>query len=324
MLTVSLGADKLDSLMPMHLIVASDGRVRSAGRALRRLSGTERLAGCLLDDIVEIERPARPSRVEDLAGPRLSMRLSVGQGTSLRGHGVRVDGGDVLMDLTIAVGDLQALGGSGLTAADFAPTDSTLDMLYLMEAKTLAMAETHRLIGRLQTAKSIAESEATTDPLTGLVNRRGFDEVLHRAVRERTPFALAHVDLDHFKAVNDGFGHPAGDAVLIEVGKRLREIVRASDTVARVGGDEFTIVLHRLVDRDVISGIARRIVCELEKPVHFDGTACRVSASIGIAISQGGDVSDPEKLIADADGALYRSKAAGRARHSFTEVQTMN
>ena len=320
---VDLTSQALDALMPMHVLVGSDGAVFGAGRAMQRLFADEPLIGLTLADAFKFERPARVRQISDLIGRRVSLHMRSGRQVQLRGHAVAARGGFLVLNLAIGLGELESFGRTGLTAREFAPTDSTLDMLYLIEAKALATAETHRLIGRLQAAKSAAETEATTDPLTGLTNRRGFDQILSRAIAEEKPFSLAHVDLDHFKAVNDGLGHPAGDAVLVAVAQRLRDIVRASDTVARVGGDEFTIVLHRLTDRETLASIASRIVSSLEEPVSFEGKTCHVSASIGIAISHGGDVADAETMIADVDHALYQSKAEGRARYTFTETGTV-
>lgn len=226
----------LDALMPMHLLLNSEGRIEGVGRALQRLAPDRKLIGSNLRDVAVLDRPAGMASIADLNGRRVALHLRNQGKTYLRGHGVAIDGGRLLLNLALALGELQKVGDSGLTAMDFAPTDPTLDMLYLIEANHLATTQTHRLIGRLQSAKTTAETQATTDPLTGLVNRRGFDSVLTRAIADKKPFALAHVDLDHFKAVNDRLGHPAGDAVLVAVARRLRDIVRTSDTVARVGG----------------------------------------------------------------------------------------
>ena len=126
----------------------------------------------------------------------------------------RIGGGGGILNLSLDLTELSDLSQYRLSCTDFAPTDMTVDMLYLIEAKSAAMAETRRLIQRLEGARLAAETQAVTDPLTGLHNRRGLDGILTRMVSERRSFALTQLDLDHFKQVNDTLGHGAGDHVL--------------------------------------------------------------------------------------------------------------
>lgn len=316
-----LGPAALDSLMPMHLALDPGARILGSGRALRRLAGAWADPGRSLFDGFRVVRPEGVGDAAALfarAGRSLVVSVPVGsRPVTLRGHLVAGDGNWGVLNLALGVSDLPDLGGADLTAQDFAPTDPTVDILYLLEAKELAFAETHRLIRRLQGDKTRAEAEALTDALTGLGNRRALDLRLSDTLREAQAFALCHVDLDHFKAVNDTLGHAAGDAVLCAVARRLNAIVRASDTVARTGGDEFVLLFPGLIDIARLEEIARRIVSELERPVPFGERQCRISASIGITLSTAYDPPDPERMIADADAALYASKVAGRARHTF-------
>ena len=317
---VTLTPAALDALMPMHLALDSGGRIVAAGRALRRLAGPLAAAGRDFFDGFSVLRPCGIDGAGALFGTAgRSLVVAVpraGRKVSLRGHLVAGPEGGIL-NLALALPDLPDLGGTDLTAQDFAPTDPTVDMLYLLEANHLAVAETHRLIDRLQGDKSRAEAAALSDALTGLGNRRALERMLAGTVRDGQVFALCHVDLDYFKAVNDSLGHAAGDAVLCEVARRLGGIVRAYDMVARVGGDEFVLVFPGLVDVVRLEDIASRIVAELERPVPWADRVCRISASIGISLSIDYDPPDPERMIADADRALYASKLAGRARHTF-------
>ncbi len=318
---LKLRAAELDALMPMHVAVDSHARIVGAGRALRRITGPRAAVG---QDFFDGFRVLRPEGVEtaqalfNRAGRALTIAVPLTLRTvTLRGHLVRIGGGAGLLNLALGVSDLPDLGGADLTAADFAPTDPTLDMLYLMEAKELAFAESRRLIRRLQEAKTRAEEAALTDALTGLGNRRALDLILSATIADGQSFALCHVDLDYFKSVNDSLGHAAGDAVLREVAERLSAVVRASDTVARVGGDEFMLLLPGMLEVDRLEEIAARIVGELGRPVPFGERTCRISASIGISLSTDYDPPDANRIIADADAALYASKGAGRSRHMF-------
>lgn len=158
---------------------------------------------------------------------------------------------------------------------------------------------------------------ADTDALTGLGNRRAFDEELERAARRarRTgdPVSLLLVDLDHFKAINDVSGHPAGDAVLQRTGARLRLAVhRADDMATRYGGEEFAILLPG-TDRAGAAALAEAIRADIAAADMSHPLTGRLTASIGTATHQGA-VADTARLVAEADKALYCAKALGRDR----------
>ncbi|MEM8792305.1 MAG: diguanylate cyclase [Pseudomonadota bacterium] len=159
-----------------------------------------------------------------------------------------------------------------------------------------------------------------SDPLTQLLNRRGLDEQLAKLLQGEEPISILtvmHIDLDHFKAVNDIFGHDAGDHVLMVVASRMKQAVRTNDIVARAGGDEFMILLPGLDDLGRLAQIATRLIRSLSQPIQHNGNICQIGASVGIAI--GGayhDALDPDRLLKDADLAVFKSKAGGRGRFS--------
>ena len=313
---LTLGAAALDRLMPLHLHVGSCGRILGAGPTLHKLfpDGTPLDRDFL--DLFALQRPrniAGPGDLARLVGARLRLGLRAPPHTAFKGLAVALGRGEGwLVNLSFGIGVPEAVRDHRLTDGDFAPTDLTVEMLYLIEAKSAVLEELRRLNLRLQSAKSTAEEAALTDTLTGLRNRRGLDRVLDGVARSALPFGVMQIDLDFFKEVNDTHGHAAGDAVLAAVGHILRAELRGGDIAARSGGDEFTVVLPGLGAPDRLEAIATRILARIEEPVVHDGVPCRISASIGTAIAPPG--ADPCRLLAAADRALYTAKRSGRGR----------
>jgi diguanylate cyclase (GGDEF)-like protein/hemerythrin-like metal-binding protein/PAS domain S-box-containing protein len=158
------------------------------------------------------------------------------------------------------------------------------------------------------------------DALTGLGNRALFYDRLNQAIKHARRygggFALMMLDLDSFKAVNDARGHEAGDTVLQVVGQRLVECVRQSDTVARIGGDEFALVLHQAMDRPALAGLAERLVQAVGSPIDLGDATCQVGASIGIAL-YGDPSTTMDLLMSRADTAMYAQKGTDGCGYTF-------
>jgi diguanylate cyclase (GGDEF)-like protein len=162
---------------------------------------------------------------------------------------------------------------------------------------------------------------ARHDALTGLPNRLLLRERLERALtrsRKNNPLAVLCVDLDHFKAVNDTLGHPIGDDLLRAVTGRLSACVRERDTVARLGGDEFVVLLPGVQGRNQAQDLARRLIEAVSAPFEIQGHRITIGASIGLAMAPD-DGDEPDVLLVNADLALYRAKAKGRATACFFE-----
>jgi diguanylate cyclase (GGDEF)-like protein/PAS domain S-box-containing protein len=164
------------------------------------------------------------------------------------------------------------------------------------------------------------EHQAFHDPLTGLANRALFGERVRHAVararRENGALAVLSIDLDDFKTINDGLGHAAGDAVLTEVAKRLATTVRASDTAARFGGDEFAVLLEDVSGAQEAADGAERLLAALAEPLAIDGKEILVRASLGISVAEGGDA---DELLRDADAAMHIAKRDGRGGYRLFE-----
>ncbi|MGH1368669.1 MAG: diguanylate cyclase domain-containing protein [Maritimibacter sp.] len=324
--TFTFDTSALDKLMPMHLLLDGAGRIVHAGPTVSKIQaqvfGAQSLEGVHLSEAFELRRPDAIDPIGALSrqhGGKFYLRLKTPDKTQLIGTACElpVVKGAVqgrLLNLSFGISILDAVAKFGLAGSDFAPTDLTVEMLYLMEAKSAAMEESRKLNLKLHGAKQAAEAEAMTDMLTGLRNRRALNIDLDRLIGRGVPFTLLHLDLDYFKSVNDTLGHAAGDLVLSEVARILLEETRDDDTVARVGGDEFILVFNNLIDEDRLSSIASRMIERLEVPIPYEDQTCKISASIGMVSSTFYAAPDPEKMIHDADIALYASKERGRAQ----------
>lgn len=311
-----LPAALLDRLLPLYLDVAPSGIVRAHGPLVARLAGRS-LAGENLFDAFDIHRPAMacfPADLAMLAGGRVRMSLRTGDPAVLRGLALQLPDGGVLVAPGLGIGLVDAVRRHGLSEDDLGPGSLALDLLYLVEANGAVTAELRRLTGRLQSARAVAEERALTDGLTGLGNRRALDRALDRQLAAGQPFALVHMDLDHFKPVNDRLGHAAGDHVLSRVADVLRAVTREGDQIARAGGDEFVLLLPGIATEARLQSVARRILRGIERPIRYEGTVCRISASLGAVIAEGPWPPDPTLLMRAADEALYAAKGAGRGQ----------
>ena len=163
---------------------------------------------------------------------------------------------------------------------------------------------------------------AEHDPLTGIANRRGLDQGLSRATgiakATKGTLALFYMDLDGFKELNDNLGHDAGDELLRAIATDIGEVIRPCDLVARVGGDEFVILMHHPIDAGDADHFARRLLDTVTRTVETPTGPVRITASIGISLFPD-DAIEPEKLVRCADEAMYQVKRAGKAGYAFSK-----
>jgi len=168
-------------------------------------------------------------------------------------------------------------------------------------------------------------SLAYSDSLTGLPNRLLLRDRLEHAIaqaqRNRTLVGVLFFDLDHFKAINDSYGHHVGDELLREIGDRTRSCVREIDTVSRLGGDEFVVVLPELREPLDAAAVARKILTALGQGYRIDGHDLTITQTLGISIYPQ-DGPDADALVRNADSAMYHAKESGKARFQFFAVET--
>jgi diguanylate cyclase (GGDEF)-like protein/PAS domain S-box-containing protein len=274
-------------------LIAPDGRYLSVNRALCELTGYDE-DELLASDFQTITHP------DDVAA-NVDQHRALVDGT-LETYGtekryVHRDGHEVW----VQVGVTAVRGEQG-----------ALDYL---------IVQTHDVTERRRFADELAH-RALHDPLTGLPNRALFvDRLRHALVRMRrhpSEVTVLFLDLDRFKLVNDGMGHGVGDAVLVDAARRLAEAVRAEDTIARFGGDEFTILCEDTGEEDART-IVERIIVAFSEPFEQGGREFHLSASVGVRVNDLASVT-PDSLLREADLALYAAKEHGRGRFEFFDA----
>ncbi len=276
-------------------LVGTDGTFKQANRAFSQMVGRSE------PELLETTLAGVVNRDDLPALQTLLGKLVRGQIPSVRAEvrGVHRTGAEVWMDLQISL------------ARDW-------------------QFRSHNLIVQAQdiSARRHAEAElyhnAYHDDLTQLSNRAHFSEHLRRAMVRVTrhpdkPFAVMYLDLDRFKLVNDSLGHRAGDELLVELARRLKESLRPYDVIARLGGDEFAILLEELArERDAVD-LAERVQGELHKPIALGPMEVTISASIGITFSTIG-YDNADQIIRDADIAMYKAKSKGKGHYAIFDA----
>jgi len=234
--------------------------------------------------------------------------------------------GRLLRRLTDGAG---ATGRSEVIDCLLAHKDGTLRHFEILHADLLSDSAVGGIVlnGRDVSERKAFEDQlahqAFHDPVTHLANRALFNERVRHAVartlREGVGMAVLFVDLDDFKTVNDSLGHAVGDRVLLEVAHRISAAVRAADTAARFGGDEFAILLEDVHDPQAAVETAERILDSLGRPLQLDNNHLIIRASLGISVVEPGNASDADELIRNADAAMYIAKAEGKGGYRLFE-----
>ena len=310
----------LHSVLPFGAIFGADSSALSIGRTLRKITGRNDLPGFF--ELFKVQKPRSAmsgTEIEALCGKRLTLRTLAPVGPlDLRGHVTRVGEGLFLLDVSLDTDLSVVVEGLGLEEKDFSFADPSVDMIYLLQAQTALLEDSQNLAVRLKDAKDAAEALARTDPLTELPNRRAAElhlkRILQRGVDDRSGGALLHIDLDRFKNANDTLGHAAGDLILRHVAKCLNAALGPEDLAARIGGDEFVIVLGAGYTETCLRSFADALIAAISQPVVIENQRVEVGASIGMTWLDKQEGMTFDDLFLEADIALYEAKAKGRGQ----------
>ena len=201
------------------------------------------------------------------------------------------------------------------------PIDKVLTSATSMIMFGLVLVRLMGLMTVVQLKEKQARHDAHHDSLTGLANRALFGERVQTFVGKKSDgvVSVLFVDLDDFKFINDSLGHQVGDELLVAVAQRLNSCVRANDTVARLSGDEFAVLLESAVDRQDAIAVAQRVQDVLDVPVIIEDREIIISASVGIAVERRANIDGAESILRAADVAMYRAKSKGKGRFEFFE-----
>ena len=312
----------LDIFMPFGAIADETGVIIHVGPTLGKFEKGRPFIGQSLFDVFTFLRPHGLVDFQSLiknSGRHLKVHLRNGSVTGMRGVAVEMPGHQgVLLNFGLGVKLSETVSEYHLKANDFAAADGTGDMLYMFELQTMLLAESVDLNTRLQGANREADDAAGKDPLTGLYNRRGLHGYLGRLKRraENTPHAFVQIDLDYFKVVNDTHGHSIGDAVLRHVSKIMKDSTRPDDMVARIGGDEFVLVLRHMKTQENLVNMCERLIQKISDPISVMGINTGVGASIGAVFFNPSQGVDEHGLMHTSDEFLYKSKENGRGQVS--------
>ena len=318
----SFTLETLDVLFPMHVILSAEGNITRVGPALRKILGDDLVDKAFLDAFTL----KKPRSIVDLDGLRDAAQTKVvicapwndGESIEFRCVPNRFgpDERGLFIDFSLSSSFLDVVNRFGLNASDFKPNDVSLDLIYTIEPQRTLVEDSNRLTRALEDSRLEAERAANVDVLTGISNRRSLyrhiDQLLAAPVLSEEYFLL-HIDLDKFKAVNDNFGHAAGDHVLQQTASVLQRVAKSNDIPARIGGDEFAMLIAGPYDDVEIVRFAADLQTALVAPIQFEGHVFNIGASVGIVRVDVQAHANADELLKCSDIALYEAKVANES-----------
>ena len=308
--------DTIDVLFPLHVRVGRSGKIRGIGPTMARVMGDLNPGSAFLDRFT-IDKPRHINDVDGIrraTARKLVISGSLSTGSALQFRCVACEiaaSTDLLIDFSFGENLADVMQRFHLTTTDFKPNDFSIDMLFMLESQKALLEDSQTLAAALSVAKESAEHAANVDQLTGISNRRAFNRHLSDLMTgadKMAEHALLHIDLDKFKSVNDTFGHAAGDAILQHTARALEAMITPSDLAARIGGDEFALVLRTPGPDAALEVRIRALIDEISRPIPMGKHICQVGASVGLSRFRPSDLTSPEQPLYEADIALYEAK----------------
>ena len=312
--------ETVDLLFPLHVMLSPGGEIVGVGPTMARVLPALTLNSDFLE-VFTLEKPRRLKTLDDvreMLGRKLIISARLPSGTALQFRCVACeikDSDNLLIDYSFGENLSEVIKQFHLTTSDFRPNDLSIDMLFMLESQKALLEDSRALAAALSDAKESAETAANIDLVTGIPNRRAFNRHLKELASGpagEDEHALVHVDLDKFKAVNDTFGHAAGDRILQHAADCLSQAAGPRDLAARIGGDEFAMVLHKPPPNNEIERDLLDVLAKLSSPVRYGEHLCHVSASFGVARFLPPQADPPDQPLVEADIALYEAKEKGK------------
>jgi len=310
-----IDARSIAQMMPMHVLLCPEGKIAAIGPTLTKILKQVPLESLFLD-VFKIARPRNTMTLNDIwakKGTKLSLTSADVDELEILFRAIAIPlvapDGWTLFDLSFGANSSEYVKRYSLTSADFRPNDMSIDLLHTFEIQQAVLNDSADLTAALQRAKAEAEDLAMRDLVTGLANRRALQRRLEASLsgqHGRGPFTLILVDLDKFKSINDDFGHAAGDAVLRHAADCLLQVAGSDGFAARLGGDEFALILPLDSDASQVKGADLFALISAE--IRIEKLKCSVSASLGLTSFTAGGATLPDRLMREADVALYRAK----------------
>lgn len=318
----SINRSALDVLFPMHVLLDRSGHIAHIGPTLKKIMQQDLLQTEFFDAF-EIKKPRSVRGLEGLknaSGRKLTIsgRRADGETVEFRCLTAILGRADdeLLIDFSFSADFVELVQRMDLNTSDFKPNDFSLDLLYTIETQRTLVEDSHKLTMALEYSKKEAEDAANIDVLTGISNRRALYRHLNTRLEETASepsCALLHIDLDEFKSINDNFGHAAGDHVLKHAAAILKDLSKSSDFAARIGGDEFAMIVSNASSEAQIQKIANGIRSRILSPVEYEGHVFQVGVSIGVVRLDQHSDETPDQLFSCSDIALYEAKRTNQS-----------
>lgn len=325
-----LSLDEIDALSPFYIWTDRDGRIQGHGRTFNYLFDKQVLTGAPIASHFSFVRPKieGPQKL-DRSVQRVKLATCAPEGEvnfGFSGLVLRLDDPPgYLFMLTPGMEVQKLIELYDLKAGDLSAVDGSTDLLVLLQAQKQMMFDAMDNAARVDAARKEAEARANSDPLTGLLNRRGLtsrlDGILHAG--DTMPCGLIHIDLDRFKTINDTHGHAAGDAILIHVAKALSSTVFEPSFAGRLGGDEFVVVVPGEARTAGLVEMSERLNDLLSTPMSWNGLKLKTGATFGITAVTDETKVTLDDLLHQADMALLEGKRKGRGRISVYDQRVM-